>query len=72
MYWMQWSRSAGLASGPCLEMMRIAESWVVITMRSISSRRSFTCGCRVTAASQAVWLWNSAGKLILKRMFSIT
>ncbi|MNY78049.1 hypothetical protein D3C86_2181430 [compost metagenome] len=53
-------------------MMRIADSWVLMTILAISCRRSLTCGCRVTAASQAVCAWNSAGKLILNSTFSIT
>jgi hypothetical protein len=39
MYWMQWSRSAGLSSGPVLSMMRMQASCVRISiflMRSIS------------------------------------
>ncbi|MNV98513.1 hypothetical protein D3C71_1937730 [compost metagenome] len=55
-----------------MEMMRMADSWVTMRMRSISCRRSRTCGCRRTAASHAVWPWNSAGKLTFNRMFSIT
>ena len=37
MYWMQWSRSAGLFSGPFLSMMRMADSWVRMTIFSICS-----------------------------------
>ena len=33
MYWMQWSRSAGLLSGPCLSMMRMQASWVRMVTR---------------------------------------
>ena len=44
MYWMQWSRSAGLLSGPFLSMMRIADSWVVMTTFLTSSSRCPTCG----------------------------
>ena len=72
MYWMQWSRSAGLLSGPCLSMMRIADSCVRIVILLISSILSLTCGCSVMAHSTAVCAWNSAGKLILNSTFSMT
>ena len=36
MYCKQWSRSAGLCSGPVLLMMRIADSWVVSSTRGES------------------------------------
>ena len=44
MYWMQWSRSAGLWSGPFLSMMRMADSWVTISTFLISRMRSLTSG----------------------------
>ena len=72
MYWRQWSRSAGFASGPVLSMMRTPGSWVSITIRSISSRRGATCPCSCIAASTAVCAWNSAGKEILNSTFSMT
>ena len=72
MYWMQWSRSAGLASGPILSMMRTPGSCVSMTMRSMSPMRAPTLGCSVIAASTAVCAWNSAGKEILNSTFSIT
>ena len=37
MYWMQWSRSAGLSSGPCLSMMRMQASWVRMVTRAMSA-----------------------------------
>ena len=72
MYWMQWSRSAGLSSGPFLSMMRIADSCVRIVIFSMSASRSRTSGCSCIAHSTAVCAWNSAGKLILNSTFSIT
>ena len=72
MYCRQWSRSAGLFRAPVLLMMRMADSWVVRTMRSMASSRGATSGCSRTAASTAVWAWNSAGKEILNSTFSIT
>ena len=72
MYCKQWSLSAGLFSCPDLEMILIADSWVVTSILAISSSLSLIWGCNVTAASTAVCAWNSAGKLILKRTFSIT
>jgi hypothetical protein len=75
MYWMQWSRSAGLSSGPCLSMMRMQASWVRMVTAAMSSIRrpaSRMRACRARAASTAVWPWNSAGKLILNSTFSIT
>ena len=75
MYWMQWSRSAGLASGPFLSMMRMHASCVRIVIRRMSSAvlPSFASWpWIVIAASTAVCEWNSAGKLILNSTFSIT
>ncbi len=75
MYWMQWSRSAGLFSGPCLSMMRIAAACVRIVICSMSSTVLPALAmalCSVMAASAAVCAWNSAGKLILNSTFSIT
>ena len=43
MYWMQWSRSAGLESGPCLSMMRMQASWVRMVTRWMSAA---SCGLR--------------------------
>ena len=39
MYWIQWSRSAGLSRGPVLSMMRTPASWVSMTTLSMSSSR---------------------------------
>ncbi|CPL94300.1 Uncharacterised protein [Bordetella pertussis] len=72
---MQWSRSAGLFSGPCLSMMRMHASWVRIVMRRISSAdlpRALSSAWISMAHSTAVCAWNSAGKEILNRTFSIT
>ncbi len=75
MYWMQWSRSAGLSSGPFLSMIRMHASCVriVIFFTSSALRPSLASSwCSVIAASTAVCEWNSAGKLILNSTFSIT
>jgi hypothetical protein len=64
MYWMQWSRSAGLESGPCLSMMRMQASWVRMVTRAMLAAvrlRAASSRWRVTAASTAVCEWNSAG-----------
>ena len=72
MYWMQWSRSAGLDSGPFLSMILIADSCVRIVIFAMSSMRSRIFGWSSIAHSTAVCAWNSAGKLILNSTFSIT
>ena len=75
MYWMQWSRSAGLESGPCLSMMRNAGlvgadgDGLMFGGGFAGAASSRAASC---AASTAVCEWNSAGKEILKRTFSIT
>ena len=76
MYWMQWSRSAGLSSGPFLSMMRMQASCVRMVMRFDVGRRLrrrlASSPVQRHRASTAVCEWNSAGKLILNSTFSIT
>jgi hypothetical protein len=74
MYWMQWSRSAGLLSGPFLSMMRMHASCVRIVIRAMSAGLAELAisPCSVIAASTAVCEWNSAGNEILNSTFSIT
>ena len=74
MYWMQWSRSAGLSSGPFLSMMRIAASCVRMRIFLMSSAvlPSFHLLKNLIAHSTAVCEWNSAGKEILNSTCSIT
>src|SRR3569832_1834121 len=75
MFWMQWSRSAGLFSGPFLSMMRMQASCVRIVIFLMSSAdlpTFFNAEWIVIAASTAVCEWNSAGNEILNSTFSIT
>ncbi len=75
MYWMQWSRSAGLFSGPFLSMMRMQASCVRIVIFLMSASvlpRDLSFSWICMAHSTAVCEWNSAGKEILNSTFSIT
>ena len=73
MYWMQWSRSAGLSSGPFLSMMRIADfvggDHDLLDLRRCDPARA---GAASSPHSTAVCAWNSAGNEILNSTFSIT
>ena len=53
-------------------MMRIADCASSITILVDLIQPASTFGCNVTAASTAVWAWNSAGNEILNSTFSIT
>ncbi|MOA58219.1 hypothetical protein D3C78_1825740 [compost metagenome] len=72
---MQWSRSAGLFSGPFLSMMRMHASCVRIVMALMSSAllpSALSFAWMSMAHSTAVCEWNSAGNEILNSTFSIT
>ena len=73
MYWMQWSRSAGLLSGPFLSMMRIADSCVVMLMLLMSSIRFFDQRMELHRRfDRGLRSGTRPGSEILKSTFSIT
>jgi hypothetical protein len=72
MYCRQWSRSAGLCSGPCLSMMRSADSCVRIRPGRSSVEPSGDLRMQLDRTLDRRLGMELGGKLILKSTFSIT